>query len=87
MHNNTMISYQEISRIFRIRPGVSKDADLCTGFAFKTSLLGPSVARAREPKESIIKLTYSSWIDVKGDSSKTAEPKNAITSATTFTVS
>ena len=44
------------------------------------------MANAREPNESMIKLTYSNYIDVNGDSFNTQAPKNAMQSATTFTV-
>lgn len=48
---------------------------------------GLSVASASEPRLSMMRFTYSSWIDVKADSSSTAAPRNAMIRATTLTVS
>lgn len=68
-------------------PGVINEADLWTGLLSKTSLVGPSVAKAKLPRLSMIKLTYNNYNEVNGDSSITAAPKKAIIKATTFTVS
>ena len=45
------------------------------------------MARAKEAKVSMIRLTHNIWIGFKGDSLKTAPPTNAITRATKLTVS
>ena len=59
----------------------------CGGLASSLALFGGSVARANEPRESMIRFTHKSWIGWSGDSVRRQEPKKAVAKATTLTVS
>jgi hypothetical protein len=50
-------------------------------------MVGGSVARASDAKESIIKLTQRSYIGCNGDSLRITEPTKAVNKATILTVS
>lgn len=56
------------------------------GALLRRSGFGSSVARAREARESMIKLTHNSWIAANGESQRTTEPMKAVMRATTLTV-
>lgn len=66
---------------------VIKDSKREYGFLFNKSSLGGYVAKARDAKVSMIKLTHNIWIGFKGDYFKIAAPEKAITNATMLTVS
>lgn len=85
--NITINVQMDITKIFLNIPGVIIEALRQTGCISRISCDGPSVANASEPRLSMSKLTYSSYIDVRGDSVKTAAPKNAIIKATILTIS
>mmetsp|Transcript_11063 Transcript_11063/g.26859 ORF Transcript_11063/g.26859 Transcript_11063/m.26859 type:complete len:338 (-) Transcript_11063:2012-3025(-) len=57
------------------------------GFRKSSERVGSSVARAREAKESMMRLTHSIWMAVSGDWVRTADPTHATTIAVMFTVS
>lgn len=78
--------YSETITIFLIIPGLIILAFRGIGFYSITSAVGPSVASAKLPKLSIIKLTYNNYIDVSGELESTADPRNVINRATTLTV-
>lgn len=52
----------------------------------RRSSLGGSVARAREARVSMIKLTHNIWIGLRGDYLRMAAPEKAITRAHMLTV-
>lgn len=52
-----------------------------------TEVLGGSVARAREANVSIMRLTHSIYMALRGDSVKTRAPRKLINNATILTVS
>ena len=49
--------------------------------------VGGSVARAKEARESMIRLSHSIWTAVKGDSWTAIAPMQAVLTATMLTVS
>jgi len=60
---------------------------LAIGFWLSNFLeFGGSVARAKEARESMMRLTHNNYIDFKGESLKIAEPKKDTTRAKTLTV-
>jgi hypothetical protein len=60
---------------------------LLIGSLFKSSSDGGSVARAKEARVSMIRLTHNIWMGFRGDSLKTAPPTKAMIRATKLTVS
>ena len=52
----------------------------------RSSSVGGSVAKAKEAKVSMIRLTHNIWIGFNGDSLKTAPPTKAMTKAAKLTV-
>ena len=72
--------------IFNFIIGVKILASLLYGFLFKSSLLGFSVAKAKEAKESIIKLTHNISMAFKGESLRIIPPKKVINTATILVV-
>ena len=48
--------------------------------------VGCSVARAKEARESMIRLSHSIWTAVRGDSWTAIAPMHAVVTATMFTV-
>lgn len=65
---------------------VIKDSNLEYGFLLRRSSLGGSVAKAKDAKVSMIKLTHNIWIGLSGDSLRMAAPEKAITKAHILTV-
>ncbi|PKI26333.1 hypothetical protein CRG98_048978, partial [Punica granatum] len=64
---------------------VISGSDRPTGGWLRRLFVGRSVASARAPKVSIIRLTHSSWTAVKGTSPEDTAAMKLITSAATFT--
>jgi len=57
------------------------------GFLFRSSSDGGSVAKAKEPKVSMIKLTHNIWMGRRIYCLSEAAPMRVIETATTLTVS
>lgn len=61
-------------------------SSLLYGYLSRTVILGGSVAKAKEAKVSIIRLTHNISIVFKGDSLRTTAPKKDMNKATKLTV-
>jgi len=61
-------------------------SSLLYGYLSRTVIFGGSVAKAKEAKVSIIRLTQSISIVFNGDSFRTTAPKKDINNATKLTV-
>lgn len=83
-----MAIFINVRLIIKTNSGFGCDiAKIFKTFLSSNASVGNSVANARAAKVSIIRLTQSNWIAVKGDSPPTTAPMQETHTATTLTVS